>query len=110
MKNKPYLSCPICGEKQMSLAFRASCYKSSFSHFRCSKCNARFRIPWWCGLLQVMSLIPLAAFGYYLSKWMGIYTDGLRLILIIFLMLLGLDGLGILFAYKVPFEVMGEKE
>lgn len=103
---KPYLSCPVCGEKQVSLRMRIACFRTTDRRFRCARCGTRFQIPGWCGLLQVVTLLLMSVCGYYLAEWLGLRTAGGHLALMLLMMFLGLDGLGLLFAYNVPFEVL----
>ena len=106
---KPYLSCPVCGNTRMSLSARVSSYKPYLCKYQCACCHTRFRIPVWCSLVQVAGFFPLAWLGYSLAEWLGLAGDGPHLLLMLLVMLLGSEALGILLAYKVPFEVMDDK-
>ena len=110
MKAKSYLFCPGCGKKQMSLFSRLSSYRVGSTKFQCTYCHTKFRIPGWCSLVQVLGLVLLCLLGYFLAEWMGLPGGVSRLLLTLPILFLGFEALGILLAYKVPFEVMDPKE
>lgn len=68
---KPYLECPECGEVVLSMEERA--HTTIEMVYTCPHCKCRYRIPFWCQMLQkavatVTALILLIIYGFFIRS------------------------------------------
>lgn len=106
---KPYLECPECGEVVLSMEERA--HTTIEMVYTCPHCKCRYRIPFWCQMLQravatVTALILLIIYGFFIrspgSSWNIIDLTVIILLAVPYVFLIGIVGRKL--SYIAPLE------